>query len=80
MNNLNLKPLVVTGMSAITPLGNDVTQYWNALIEGCSGIAPITAFDASNHASKIAAEVKNFDPTDYLERKQAKRDDVQLVK
>ncbi len=71
----NLKRVVVTGMGAITPLGNNVTEYWNALLQGRSGIGPITKFDASNHACQIAAEVKDFDPTDYLERKQAKRID-----
>jgi 3-oxoacyl-[acyl-carrier-protein] synthase II len=72
---LESKRVVVTGMGAITPLGNNVTNYWNSLLGGHSGIGSITLFDASNHACQIAAEVKNFDPCDYLERKKAKHMD-----
>jgi 3-oxoacyl-[acyl-carrier-protein] synthase II len=69
------KRVVVTGMGAITPVGNTVTEYWERLLEGCSGIGPITLFDTSRHACTIAGEVKGFDPHDYLERKNAKRMD-----
>ncbi|KAB8320633.1 beta-ketoacyl-ACP synthase II [Tolypothrix campylonemoides VB511288] len=69
------KRVVVTGLGAITPLGNQVTKYWNALLEGRSGIAPITLFDSSRHSCRIAAEVKGFEPCDYLERKDVKRMD-----
>lgn len=75
MTNLKRKRVVVTGLGAITPLGNKVTEYWNALLNGHSGIAPITLFDASHHTCKIAAEVKGFDPCDYMERKDTKRMD-----
>lgn len=73
MNKLELKRVVVTGLGAITPLGNTVTDYWQAILQGRSGIAPITLFDASKHACRIAGEVKGFDPCDYLEPKNAKR-------
>jgi len=75
MHSLELKRVVVTGLGAITPLGNTVTQYWQGLLQGRSGIEPITLFDASRHACQIAGEVKGFDPSDYLERKEAKRMD-----
>jgi len=67
--------VVVTGMGAITPVGNDVATTWRSLIEGRSGTAPITKFDASNFPVKFAAEVKGFNPLDYMERKEAKRAD-----
>ncbi len=75
MVNLELKRVVVTGLGAITPLGNTVREYWQSLLQGHSGIGPITLFDASRHGCRIAAEVKGFDPIDYLERKEAKRMD-----
>lgn len=70
-----LKRVVVTGLGSITPLGNTVTEYWQGLLQGRSGISPITLFDASRHACRIAGEVKGFDPSDYLEPKDAKRMD-----
>lgn len=73
MNNLKLKRVVVTGMGAITPVGNTVTEFWSGLLEKRSGIAPITLFDASRHACKIAGEVKGFDPNDYLNPRDIKR-------
>ena len=75
MVNVELKRVVVTGMGAITPLGNTVTEYWQGLLHSRSGIGSITLFDASRHACTIAGEVKGFDPYDYLERKNAKRMD-----
>ncbi|MBH8552283.1 beta-ketoacyl-ACP synthase II [Nostocaceae cyanobacterium CENA357] len=72
MINKNLRRVVVTGMGAITPLGNTVKEYWEGLIAGRSGISAITHFDASLHTCKIAAEVRDFNPYDYLERKEAK--------
>ncbi|MBW4450079.1 MAG: beta-ketoacyl-ACP synthase II [Spirirestis rafaelensis WJT71-NPBG6] len=75
MTNLKRKRVVITGLGAITPLGNNVMEYWNALLNGHSGITPITLFDASHHTCKIAAEVKGFDPCNYMERKDAKRMD-----
>ncbi len=70
-----LKRVVVTGIGAITPIGNNLTEYWQGLLSGRNGIGPITAFDASRHACRIAGEVKGFDPHDYMERKEAKRMD-----
>ena len=67
--------VVVTGMGAITPVGNDVATTWRSLIEGKSGTAPITKFDASTFPVRFAAEVKGFDPLNYMERKEAKRAD-----
>ncbi|MGK7940194.1 MAG: beta-ketoacyl-ACP synthase II [Crocosphaera sp.] len=75
MTNSQLKRVVVTGLGAITPIGNTLTDYWEGLISGKTGIAKITHFDPSQHACRIAAEVKGFDPHDYLERKEAKRMD-----
>ncbi len=67
--------VVVTGMGAITPVGNDVATTWRSLIEGKSGTAPITKFDATKFPVRFAAEVKGFNPLDYMERKEAKRAD-----
>ena len=73
---MSKKRVVITGLSAITPLGGDVTTSWEALIAGKSGVGPITAFDASNFAARIAGEVKDFNPEAYgLPGKQAKRMD-----
>ncbi len=72
---MNRRRIVITGLSAITPLGNDVKSTWEALIAGKSGIAPITLFDASQYDSRIAGEVKNFVPEDHIPYKQAKRMD-----
>ena len=68
--------VVVTGIGLITPLGNGTTQTWEALIQGKSGIGPITRFDASEYASQIAAEVKGFDPEQWFEKKQVKNLDA----
>ena len=64
---------VVTGMGAISPIGNDVPTYWSNLTAGVSGVAPIAAYDASNEEVRIAAEVKDFDPRTYMDFKQARR-------
>jgi 3-oxoacyl-[acyl-carrier-protein] synthase II len=68
-----LRRVVVTGLGAVTPIGNDVAQYWEGLISGRNGVAAITLFDASRHACRFAAEVKGFDPSGFLEPKEAKR-------
>jgi 3-oxoacyl-[acyl-carrier-protein] synthase II len=73
--SLELKRVVVTGLGAITPLGNTVTEYWQGLLQGRSGISSITLFDASGLDCQIAGEVKGFDPCDYINRKEAKRMD-----
>ena len=75
MANLQLKRVVVTGLGAITPIGNTLTEYWEGLLSGRNGIGLITLFDASRHACRIAGEVKGFDPHDYIERREAKRMD-----
>lgn len=72
---MNLKRVVVTGLGALTPLGNTVPDFWNGLISGVSGAAPITRFDASKFKTRFACEVKNFDPTDYLDKKEARKID-----
>jgi 3-oxoacyl-[acyl-carrier-protein] synthase II len=73
--------VVITGMGAITPLGNDVETFWSNLCAGKSGVTKITRFDATAYSTRIAAEVKDFDPTRWMERKEAKRNDrfVQLA-
>lgn len=75
MTNWQKKRVVITGLGAITPIGNNLNEYWEGLLNGRNGIAPITLFDASDHACRIAGEVKGFDPHEYLERKDAKRMD-----
>ncbi len=67
------KRVVITGMGLISPVGNNVKTSWDNIKNGRSGIAPITAFDASNLETKIAGEVKNFDPKDHFEAKEARR-------
>ena len=64
---------VVTGMGAVSPIGNDVPTFWSNLTAGVSGVARITAFDPSNEEVRIAAEVKGFEPRDYMDFKQARR-------
>ena len=68
-----LQRVVVTGLGAVTPIGNSVAEYWSGLTSGRNGVAPITLFDAEQHACRFAAEVKDFDPTGVLEPKEAKR-------
>ena len=68
--------VVVTGLGAITPVGNDVATTWRSLVEGRSGGAPITKFDAAAFAVRFAHEVKGFDPQLYMDRKEAKRSDL----
>lgn len=68
--------VVVTGLGLVTPLGIGVEETWSALVAGKSGIAPITRFDASNMNTKIAGEVKNFKPEDYVTRKDLRRMDI----
>lgn len=72
---MKLKRVVVTGIGALTPIGNNVNEYWQGLSKGVSGAAPITRFDAEKFRTKFACEVKNFDPTQYLDRKEARKMD-----
>lgn len=72
---MELKRVVVTGMGALTPLGNNVQDYWNGLINGVSGADMITLFDASKFRTKFACEIKGFEPTQYLDKKEARKID-----
>lgn len=72
---MELKRVVVTGIGALTPIGNNFQEYWNALINGVSGAAPITLFDASQFKTQFACEVKNFDPENHFDRKEARKMD-----
>jgi len=67
---------VVTGMGLITPVGNKLEEYWQAIIAGKSGVGPVTRFDVSNYSTKIAAEVKDFDGSNYLDKKDLRRMDL----
>lgn len=67
--------VVITGMGAITPIGTGKDEFWKGLIEGRNGIDKITRFDASEYHAQIAGEVKDFDPTDYIDKKESKRMD-----
>ncbi|MBN2616251.1 MAG: beta-ketoacyl-ACP synthase II [Bacteroidales bacterium] len=70
---MQLKRVVVTGIGAITPIGNTATELWDSLLLGKSGAGPITYFDASKFKTQFACEVKNFDPKDYLDRKEVRK-------
>jgi 3-oxoacyl-[acyl-carrier-protein] synthase II len=70
---MNLKRVVVTGMGAITPLGKTVIEFWNSLLDGVSGAAGITRFDASRHKTQFACEIKNYNPNDYFDRKESRK-------
>ena len=72
---MQLKRVVITGLGALTPIGNNVSEYWKNLEKGVSGAAPITHFDASKFKTQFACEVKNFNPTDHLDRKEARKQD-----
>ena len=73
---MQLKRVVVTGLGALTPLGNNVTNYWDALLKGVSGCGPITKFDATKFKTRFACEVRNFDAGDYIERKEIRKMDA----
>ncbi|TXD50060.1 beta-ketoacyl-ACP synthase II [Polaribacter sp. IC073] len=72
---MQLKRVVVTGLGALTPIGNNIEEYWNALVNGVSGAAPITHFDASKFKTRFACELKNFNATDFINRKDARKMD-----
>ncbi|MAY21396.1 MAG: beta-ketoacyl-[acyl-carrier-protein] synthase II [Flavobacteriaceae bacterium] len=70
---MELKRVVVTGLGALTPIGNNVSEYWEGLKSGKSGCAPITYFDTEKFKTKFACEVKNYDPQDHFDRKEARK-------
>ncbi|MGZ3832643.1 MAG: beta-ketoacyl synthase N-terminal-like domain-containing protein, partial [Mucilaginibacter sp.] len=70
---MEFKRVVVTGLGALTPIGNSVPEYWNSLINGVSGAALIKSFDTTNFKTKFACEVKNFDADAFLGRKDARK-------
>jgi len=72
---MELRRVVVTGLGALTPIGNNIQEFWEGLINGKSGAAPITHFDASNFKTQFACEVKNFNVEDFIDRKEARKMD-----
>ena len=72
---MQLRRVVITGLGALTPVGNSAPETWEALVNGKNGIAPITAFDATNFKTQFAGEVKDFDPTPLMDRKEARKMD-----
>ncbi|MBC7848193.1 MAG: beta-ketoacyl-ACP synthase II [Chitinophagaceae bacterium] len=72
---MQTKRVVVTGMGALTPIGNTLDEYWNGLINGVSGAASITLFDATKFKTRFACELKNFDPLSFLDKKEARKID-----
>jgi len=73
---MKLKRVVVTGLGALTPIGNTLPEYWDALVNGVSGASNITHFDASKFKTQFACEVKNYDPIKYFDRKEARKFDL----
>ena len=71
--NMELKRVVVTGLGAVTPIGNSVPEFWKNLVAGVSGAGPITHFDASKFKTQFACEVKNFDPNLYFDKKEVRK-------
>lgn len=72
---MELKRVVVTGLGAVTPIGNNVPEFWDNLLKGVSGAGPITLFDASQFKTRFACEVKNFDPSNLMDRKELRKND-----
>ena len=72
---MQLKRVVVTGLGALTPIGNNIEEYWNGLVNGVSGAAPVTYYDAAKFKTRFACELKNFKATDFLDRKEARKMD-----
>ena len=72
---MELKRVVVTGLGALTPIGNNIEEYWNGLVNGVSGAAPITHFDAAKFKTRFACELKDFNVNDFIHRKEARKMD-----
>src|SRR5690606_29986519 len=70
---MELRRVVVTGLGALTPIGNTIEEYWNSLVNGVSGAAPITYYDTEKHKTKFACELKNFNVEDFIDRKESRR-------
>ena len=68
--------VVVTGMGVVSPVGNDLNSFWDALTHGRHGIGPITRFDTADYKAKLAAEVRDFDPRAYMEKAETLRSDL----
>ena len=68
--------VVITGLGLLSPVGNDVATTWRALQDGVNGVGPITQFDTTNFPVKFGCELKGFDPLQYMDRKEVKRNDV----
>ena len=75
---MDARRVVVTGLGALTPVGNTAEEFWSSLVRGRSGIGPITRFDATGFPTRIAGEVRHFDPLDFVEKKEARRLDPYL--
>lgn len=73
---MELKRVVVTGLGALTPIGNNIEEYWDGLVNGKSGAAPITRFDTTNFKTQFACELKNFTATDFMDRKFSRKLDI----
>ena len=71
----NKQRVVVTGIGVLTSLGIGIDEYWDSLIKGKSGVGNVTRFDASNYPCRVASEVNNFDPTQFMNPKEVKRND-----
>ncbi len=72
---MQLKRAVITGLGALTPIGNNIEEYWNSLINGVSGAGPVTYYDAAKFKTRFACELKNFNVTDFIDRKEARKMD-----
>ena len=73
---MDLKRVVITGLGTINPLGHNVPEFWDNLVKGVSGAGPITRFDASNFRTQFACEVKNYEPTEYFDKKEVRKMDL----
>ncbi len=72
---MSKRRVVITGLGIVSPVGNDVATAWKNIVEGVSGIGPVTHFDASTFPTRIAGEVRDFDPTQYIAPKEVKKMD-----
>ena len=68
-----MKRVVVTGVGAVTPIGNDANTFWNNIKAGVNGVDYVTAFDTTEFKTKIAGEIKDFEPTDYIDKKEVRK-------